>query len=102
MVKKPLPLDDEGATSFALRRHAEWTNMVDTPGWSDFSDMVRRSRDGVVRDLVAGLPNRYGERGDDEKRAMIHAFNIILRMYDDVVHDANTALKIVRECEARR
>lgn len=75
--------------------------MVECPAWSDFSHMVERARDSVIRELVAGTPNRYGERGDDEKRAMIHAFNTILRMPDDIAHDADVALKALRECEAR-
>ena len=76
--------------------------MVGLASWSDFIGMVQRSRDSVVRELIAGTPNRYGERGDDEKRAMIHVFNIILRMPDDIEHDANIALKAIRECKAYR
>ena len=51
--------------------------------------------------MVAGTPNRYGERGDDEKRAMIHAFNMVLRVHSDVEHDAKMANNAVREWKAR-
>ena len=76
--------------------------MVDQAAWSDFIGMVKRSRDSVVGELITGVPNRYGERGDDEKRAIIYAFNIVLRLYDDIEKDNNNALQIIREYEARK
>ena len=76
--------------------------MVEQTACSDFIGMVQRSRDAVVRELITGVPNRFGERGDDEKRAVIYAFNIVLRLYDDVKKDSDNALKIIREYEARR
>ena len=75
--------------------------MVESAPWGDFTNAVRGCRDGIIRELVAGTPNRYGERGDDEKRAMIHAFNMVLRVHSDVEHDAKMANDAVREWKAR-
>lgn len=75
--------------------------MVESAPWGDFVGSIVRARDGIIRELVAGTPNRYGERGDDEKRAMIHAFNMVLRVYSDVEHDANAARAALSEWQAR-
>ena len=76
--------------------------MVGTPAWGDFAHMVKRGREGVVHDLIAGSPNRHGERGDDEKRAMIRAFDTILALPISVERDAEAARASLIKFQAQR
>ncbi len=83
--------ENEQDVHFAVRRNGEWSNMVGSPAWADFAYMVERSRTSIVRELISGAPNRYGERCDDEKRAMIHAFDTILSLPIGIKRDAEQA-----------
>ena len=96
------PIDDEQTVQFALRRHREWREMVETAAWGDYISMVQRSRDGIVHELIAGTPNRYGERGDDEKRAMIRVFDTILALPISVERDAEMAQESITKFQAQR
>ncbi len=93
---------DEDEANFALRRHSEWSDLVGRAAWGDFADMVRRSRDGVVRDLVLGTRDQHGNDGAEGKRAMIYAFNAVLNMYDDIEKRAAEAQNAIRRFEERR
>jgi hypothetical protein len=102
MQRQILPIDDEQTVQFALRRHREWREMVECSAWGDYISMVQRSRDGIVHELVAGTPNRYGERGDDEKRAMIRVFDTILALPISVERDATLAQESITKFQSQR
>lgn len=93
---------DEGDANFALRRQSEWAAMAGLPAWGDFCDMVRRARDGVIRDHVLGTRDKYGDDGAESKRAMIYAFNIMLHLYDDIEKRAVEAREVIRRFEEKR
>lgn len=82
---------DENDPAFRMRRWDEWSNAMSNPAVKDLFHEMRTVRDEVVGQLIAGTPNRYHERGDDEKRAMIHVLNTILRFPDGVRRDAEKA-----------
>ena len=88
---------EEYDTEFLMRRHATWLDMTGSPAWGDFAGLVVKARDAIIRDLIAGTPNRYKERGDDEKRAMITAMNLILDLPLKVEGDARTAAEAMRQ-----
>lgn len=73
--------------------------MRETPGWADFIAEMGRARQEAVDALVAGHPNRYGERGDDEKRAMIHAITTIMKFPEAVERAAERAKVAVKRME---
>lgn len=76
--------------------------MTELPAWGDFIKQLTTSRDSVVKDLIRGIPNRYNKPGDNEKRAMIHAFNLMIDTPVNVKRDAEEASKALTAAEAQR
>lgn len=75
--------------------------MVGTPAYGDFLNMVRRSRDGVTRDLVLGTRDKHGADNAEAKRAMIYTFNAVLHFHDDVERRAEEARSTIRRFAER-
>ena len=63
--------------------------------------MVERSRTGVVKELIAGTPNRQGEPGDNEKRAMIRVYDTNLALPLSVERDAAQAREAMNRFRQR-
>lgn len=81
----------ESRVNFAIRRAEQWDGLIQSPAYGDLVKEIVTARDNILESLVKGTPNKYKERGDNEKRAMIHAFNTILSFNDRVQHDAAEA-----------
>ena len=83
------------------RRWSLWQEMMGTQAWGDFTGQIVKARDGIIQDLIVGTPNRYKERGDDEKRAMIHVLNVVLDTPLAVERDARHAVEAMRRYHER-
>jgi hypothetical protein len=94
--------EDEQQADFLIRRASAWAEFTSSTVWSEMVQLIVRSRDGVIAELCKGTPNRYNERGDDEKRAMIYAFNIVLGLPVEVERQGAEARRAVTEFERRK
>lgn len=72
--------------------HVQYAELQSKPAFKDFLHRLTQTRDGFIENLVrgSGLDN-WGNKHDDEIRAVIHCLNVILNYIPSIEEDFKKA-----------